>query len=414
MSVSRTAQVERQLHGVALDAGHAVGAALGIDRRRQLAVPSSSTERGEPTAGPVGIVEHVSNYPAAPAAARRLGRWTESVPRTKRTMAEPRPESPSERAALSTDLRLGPQPNCLEPCRRATMRSMSITSRLASRRPVSPVPPLSPSPPARRRPPRARRRRPRRSPPPRPSPATSPSGTSSPAASKPCTTSTCVRACPGLIASVHFTEGAVVQRGDVLFEIDPRPFQAEVDRLRADLARAKAAFAAHHRRTRARPAGSRPRTRCPPRSTTAASSSAAEAEAQVSAVEAALRAAELNLEFTRVIAPIGGRVGRAIVTEGNLVSSGPGEATLLDDAGVARSDLRLVRGGRAVVPRVPARRGRRAARAGRRGPGRHPHGARRRGGLPARGTPAVPRQPARCRRPAPSACARCSPTPTAR
>jgi RND family efflux transporter MFP subunit len=49
----------------------------------------------------------------------------------------------------------------------------------------------------------------------------------------------------------------------------------------------------------------------------------------VAAVNAALRAAELNLEFTRVTAPIAGRIGRAIVTEGNLVSSGPGEATLL-------------------------------------------------------------------------------------
>jgi multidrug efflux system membrane fusion protein len=49
----------------------------------------------------------------------------------------------------------------------------------------------------------------------------------------------------------------------------------------------------------------------------------------VSAVEAALRAAELNLEFTHVTSPINGRVGRAIVTEGNLVSSGPGQATLL-------------------------------------------------------------------------------------
>jgi RND family efflux transporter MFP subunit len=46
-------------------------------------------------------------------------------------------------------------------------------------------------------------------------------------------------------------------------------------------------------------------------------------------VQAALRAAELNLEFTRVRSPIDGRVGRAIVTAGNLVSSGPGEATLL-------------------------------------------------------------------------------------
>ena len=56
---------------------------------------------------------------------------------------------------------------------------------------------------------------------------------------------------------------------------------------------------------------------------------AQESTAQVAAVEAALRAAELNLEFTQVTSPIAGRVGRAIVTEGNLVSSGPGEATLL-------------------------------------------------------------------------------------
>ena len=132
----------------------------------------------------------------------------------------------------------------------------------------------------------------------------------------------------GLIASVQFTEGALVQRGDVLFEIDPRPFQTEVDRLRADLARAKAAFAratAESARARRLSAENAISTEEHDRRF----SSATEAEAQVAAVEAALRAAELNLEFTTVIAPIGGRVGRAIVTEGNLVSSGPGEATLL-------------------------------------------------------------------------------------
>ena len=132
----------------------------------------------------------------------------------------------------------------------------------------------------------------------------------------------------GLIASVHFTEGAVVGPGDLLFQIDPRPFQAEVDRLRADLARAKAAFArTAAERERARRLSAENAMSAEEQERRA--SSATEAEAQVSAVEAALRSAELNLEFTRVIAPIGGRVGRAIVTEGNLVSSGPGEATLL-------------------------------------------------------------------------------------
>jgi multidrug efflux pump subunit AcrA (membrane-fusion protein) len=86
------------------------------------------------------------------------------------------------------------------------------------------------------------------------------------------------------------------------------------------------------------------------KSTTAARRFAQESTAQVAAVEAALRAAALNLEFTRVTSPISGRVGRAIVTEGNLVSSGPPEATLLTTGGLARSRLRVLRCRRAGLP----------------------------------------------------------------
>jgi multidrug efflux system membrane fusion protein len=102
----------------------------------------------------------------------------------------------------------------------------------------------------------------------------------------------------GLIAAVRFQEGAIVRRGDPLFEIDPRPFQAEVDRLRAELNRA------------------------------GATNQRAASELQT-AEKLRAENAIANLEFTRVTSPIDGRVGRAIVTEGNLVSSGPGEATLL-------------------------------------------------------------------------------------
>jgi membrane fusion protein, multidrug efflux system len=132
----------------------------------------------------------------------------------------------------------------------------------------------------------------------------------------------------GYVAGVRFREGAIVNRGDVLFEIDARPFQAEVDRLRAELSRAKATVqrasseAKRAERLTAQDAMSREES-------DRRSSFAAEATAQVEAVEAAIRAAELNLEFTRVTAPISGRVGRAIATEGNLVSAGPGEATLM-------------------------------------------------------------------------------------
>ena len=132
----------------------------------------------------------------------------------------------------------------------------------------------------------------------------------------------------GLVSAVRFEEGAIVQRGSLLFQIDPRPFQAEVDRLRAELARARAtgqrADSELHRAERLRTENAISKEEHDRRA-----AFAQESTAQASAVEAALRAAELNLEFTQVTSPINGRVGRAIVTEGNLVSSGPGEATLL-------------------------------------------------------------------------------------
>jgi membrane fusion protein, multidrug efflux system len=132
----------------------------------------------------------------------------------------------------------------------------------------------------------------------------------------------------GYVASARFREGAIVRKGDLLFQIDARPFQAEADRLRAELTRARATV---------KRAGSELQRADRLASENAMSneeherraSFAQESSAQSSAVEAALRVAELNVEFTRVTSPIDGRVGRAIVTEGNLVSSGPGEATLM-------------------------------------------------------------------------------------
>ena len=132
----------------------------------------------------------------------------------------------------------------------------------------------------------------------------------------------------GYVAAVRFDEGAIVRRGDLLFQIDPRPFQAEVDRLRAELARVRATVQraeSELRRAERLVAENAIASEEHDRRATFAQESAA----QTAAVEAALRAAELNLEFTQVTSPIDGRVGRAIVTEGNLVASGPGEATLL-------------------------------------------------------------------------------------
>ena len=132
----------------------------------------------------------------------------------------------------------------------------------------------------------------------------------------------------GYVAAVRFDEGAIVHRGDLLFQIDPRPFQAEVDRLHAELARARATVQRADSELRRADRLSAENAIASEEHDRRASF-AQESAAQVAAVEAALRAAELNLEFTQVTSPIDGRVGRAIVTEGNLVSSGPGEATLL-------------------------------------------------------------------------------------
>jgi multidrug efflux system membrane fusion protein len=132
----------------------------------------------------------------------------------------------------------------------------------------------------------------------------------------------------GLISSVTFTEGSLVHQGQLLFQVDDRPFRAEVDRLRAELAQANAASdRAQSEKQRAERLTVDNAISAEERERRAGA--AAESTAHAAAVAATLRSAELDLEFTRVVAPIDGRVSRALVTRGNLVSGGQGEATLL-------------------------------------------------------------------------------------
>ncbi|MFS2127657.1 multidrug efflux RND transporter periplasmic adaptor subunit MexE [Pseudomonas sp. Pseusp97] len=125
----------------------------------------------------------------------------------------------------------------------------------------------------------------------------------------------------GYIDRVAFREGALVKKGDLLFQIDPRPFQAEVHRLEAQLQQARA----NQTRTvneDARGVRLRATNAISAELADARSAAAAEAKAVVAATQAELDNARLNLSFTQITAPIDGRVSRAEVTAGNLVNSG--------------------------------------------------------------------------------------------
>jgi RND family efflux transporter MFP subunit len=125
----------------------------------------------------------------------------------------------------------------------------------------------------------------------------------------------------GYISSVNFEQGHEVRKGDVLFVIDPRPYDAEHKRAKAELARARTQLnLAQSERDRAvKLLESRAISREEFDSRVAGSE---QATANVAAAEAAVDASALNLTFTRVISPISGVVGRAEITSGNLVQSG--------------------------------------------------------------------------------------------
>jgi membrane fusion protein, multidrug efflux system len=134
----------------------------------------------------------------------------------------------------------------------------------------------------------------------------------------------------GYVDRVAFTDGARVKKGQLLFQIDPRPFQAEVDRLAAertrsvsDLELAKANRARAERLISAHAISREEYER----------QVAAEASAQGSlgSIDASLQAAHLNREFTEVRAPIDGHVSRAAITAGNLVTSASLLTTLVSD-----------------------------------------------------------------------------------
>ncbi|MFP0195024.1 efflux RND transporter periplasmic adaptor subunit [Pseudomonas sp. PHC1] len=131
---------------------------------------------------------------------------------------------------------------------------------------------------------------------------------------------------PGVVMEQNFREGSDVKKGEVLFRIDPAPLNAELDSAQAKLRKAQASA------VQARLQVQRYTTLIESNAISRqeydnAISAAHQTNADVSAKEAAVAQAKLNLSYATVIAPISGRVGRALVTEGALV--GEGESTPL-------------------------------------------------------------------------------------
>ncbi len=132
----------------------------------------------------------------------------------------------------------------------------------------------------------------------------------------------------GYIESVNFTEGSTVRKGDLLFVIDPRPYRAELSRAEAELARtvARSELTASDEARSAKLIDIKAVSR---EEYDTRINATREAKADVAAARAAVDAAKLNLEFTRITSPIDGRVSKAAVTAGNLVTGGSNTAALL-------------------------------------------------------------------------------------
>ena len=133
----------------------------------------------------------------------------------------------------------------------------------------------------------------------------------------------------GYLASIHFQDGALVHKGDLLFLIDPRPYEAALRRAEADLQLAKTR-AALAQKNFARAADLLASHAISQEESDIRQSNLRQAEAAVDEAQAVVDAARLDVEFTHVTAPVSGRVGRKLVTEGNLINGGVGtQGTLL-------------------------------------------------------------------------------------
>ena len=131
----------------------------------------------------------------------------------------------------------------------------------------------------------------------------------------------------GYIDKVNYADGQEVKKGEVLFTIDDRTYRAALEQAQASLARAKTQ--ASLARSEANRTDKLVNTNVVSREEWEQRRSAAtQAQADIRAAQAAVDAAQLNLDFTKVTAPIEGRASRALITSGNLVTAGDSASVL--------------------------------------------------------------------------------------
>lgn len=124
----------------------------------------------------------------------------------------------------------------------------------------------------------------------------------------------------GIVKEINFVQGSLVKEGQLLFTIDPAPYEAELNRAKAELQRAEAdaASALLLAKRYATLVKSNAISR---QEYDNAQAAAKQAEAAIAGAKAAVQSAEINLGYTRVESPIDGRIGKSMVTEGALVSA---------------------------------------------------------------------------------------------
>jgi RND family efflux transporter MFP subunit len=128
----------------------------------------------------------------------------------------------------------------------------------------------------------------------------------------------------GILQKRHFTEGQQVAAGELLYQIDPAPYQAALATAEANLSRAQAAATNAEQRLK-RLQGLIASQVVSQQDVDDARATVLQAEAEVQAAAAQRQAARINLDYTRITAPIAGQIGRSMVTEGALLTANQGE-----------------------------------------------------------------------------------------